>query len=293
MKVVIPAAGLGTRFLPATKSMPKEMLPVLRRPVIQYVVEEAIAAGADDLIIVTGRGKRAVEDHFDRNPDLERQSDHPELHHLEELADRATIHYVRQRSPLGLAHAIACAERHVGREAFGVLLGDSIHDADPPVLAQLATARTRWGDGGSAVDLELVPEELVDHYGIAKGTQLEPGVLRIERLVEKPRPSEAPSRFALTGAYLLSPSIFQAIRETPPGRRGEVELTDALDRLARTETVVGVVTRGTRYDTGTPALWLETNMRFALRDREYRERLLRIVEEESGAPPSKPSAASL
>lgn len=292
MKVVIPAAGLGTRFLPATKSMPKEMLPVLRRPVIQYVVEEAIAAGADDLIIVTGRGKRAVEDHFDRNPDLERQSDHPELHHLEELADRATIHYVRQRSPLGLAHAIACAERHVGREPFGVLLGDSIHEGNPPVLAQLAAARDRWGDGGSAVDLELVPEDLVDHYGIVKGTPLEPGVLRIERLVEKPRPSDAPSRYALTGAYLLSPSIFQAIRETPPGRRGEVELTDALDRLVGRETVVGVVTRGTRYDTGTPALWLETNMRFALRDPEYREGLLRIVGEESRAPTSKRSTPS-
>jgi UTP--glucose-1-phosphate uridylyltransferase len=287
VKVVIPAAGLGTRFLPATKSMPKEMLPVLRRPVIQYVVEEAVAAGADDIIIVTGRGKRAVEDHFDRNPDLERLSDHPELQHLEELADRATLHFVRQRSPLGLAHAIACAERHIGPEPFGVLLGDSIHAGEPPVLAQLASARDRWGEGGSAVDLEIVPEELVEHYGIVRGIPLEPGILRINRLVEKPKPIDAPSRFALTGAYLLSPSIFGAIRETPPGRRGEVELTDALDRLVAREPVVGAVTRGTRFDTGTPPLWLETNVRFALRDPEYRERLIRILRDEGWTPPPR------
>jgi UTP--glucose-1-phosphate uridylyltransferase len=285
MKVVIPAAGLGTRFLPATKSMPKEMLPVLGRPVIQYVVEEAVAAGADDIIIVTGRGKRAVEDHFDRNPDLDGLCSHPELQRLEELSERATIHFVRQRAPLGLAHAIACAERHIGNEPFGVLLGDSIHDGFPPVLAQLSAARDRWGDGGTVVDLELVPEDLVDHYGIVSGLPLDAGILKIDRLVEKPRPAEAPSRFAMTGAYLLSPSIFDAIRDTPLGRRGEVELTDALNRLAGGESVIGAVTTGARYDTGTPGLWFETNVRLGLRDPEYRERLLRVLREEGVSSP--------
>jgi UTP--glucose-1-phosphate uridylyltransferase len=280
VKVVIPAAGLGTRFLPVTKSMPKEMLPVLNRPVIQYVVEEAVAAGGDDILIVTGRGKRAVEDHFDRNPELDARDNHPELLRLEELSRRVTIHFVRQRAPLGLAHAIACTERHIGGEPFGVLLGDSIHASRTPVLRQLAGVRDRWAAGGSVVDLEMVPEELVDHYGIVGGSPLEMGVLRIDRLVEKPQASVAPSRLALTGAYLLSPTIFDAIRETPPGARGEVELTEALDRLAGRETVVGAVTEGTRHDTGTPALWFETNIRFALRDPDYRERLLRILREE-------------
>jgi UTP--glucose-1-phosphate uridylyltransferase len=292
MKVVIPAAGLGTRFLPVTKSMPKEMLPVLNRPVIQYVVEEAVAAGGDDIIIVTGRGKRAVEDHFDLNPELESRASHPELRRLEELSRKVTIHFVRQRVPLGLAHAIACTERHVGGEPFGVLLGDSIHSGRPPVLTQLEIARDRWAPGGSAVDLEIVPEELVDHYGIVRGTPLELGVLRVDKLVEKPRASEAPSRLALTGAYLLSPSIFDAIRATPLGPRGEVELTDALDWLAAREPVVGAVTEGARFDTGTPPLWFETNVRFALRDPDYRDRLLRILREEGIIVPAPESAGS-
>jgi|HubBroStandDraft_1064217.scaffolds.fasta_scaffold11265_2 UTP--glucose-1-phosphate uridylyltransferase len=280
MKVVIPAAGLGTRFLPATKSMPKEMLPVLNRPVIQYVVEQAIAAGATDILIVTGRGKRAVEDHFDRNPDLDGSRTNGELQHLDELTERASIHFVRQHAQLGLANAIACAEEHVGGQSFGVLLGDSIHECDPPVLTQLAAARDRWGVGGSAMDLEIVPASLVDHYGIVQGMPLEPRILRVEHLVEKPTLAEAPSRFAATGAYLLSPSIFDAIRETPPGRRGEVELTEALNRLAKREPVIGSVGQGTRYDTGTPPLWLQTNLRFALRDPEYREPLLRVLREQ-------------
>ncbi len=192
---------------------------------------------------------------------------------------------MRQRSPRGLADAIACAEHHVGGESFGVLLGDSIHECDPPVLTQLESARDRWGEGGSAIDLEFVPEELVDHYGIVQGSPIEPGLLRIQHLVEKPSSATAPSRFAVTGAYFLSPSIFDAIRETPVGRRGEVELTDALDRLASREPIVGVVSQGARYDTGTPLLWLETNLRFALRHPEFREPLLRVLREEGVVTP--------
>ncbi|MGI0151112.1 MAG: UTP--glucose-1-phosphate uridylyltransferase, partial [Thermoplasmata archaeon] len=253
MKVVIPAAGLGTRFLPVTKSMPKEMLPVLHRPVIQYVVEQAVVAGADDIIIVTGRGKRAVEDHFDRNPDLDGCRSNSELRHLDDLMERTAIHFIRQRAPLGLADAILCAETHVGGEPFGVLLGDSIHDCDPPVLSQLVSAANQWTNGGSAIDIEFVPQDRVEHYGIVQGTPVVPGVLRIEHLVEKPTAALAPSRFAITGAYYLSPRIFDANRDTPPGRRGEVELTDALDLLASRDAVVGAVTQGTRFDTGTPA----------------------------------------
>jgi len=266
MKVVIPAAGLGTRFLPATKSMPKEMLPVVGRPVIQYVVEEAIAGGADDILIVTGRSKRALEDHFDHNPDLGAWNSQPALQRLEALSEKATIHFVRQRAPLGLAHAVLCAEQHVGHEPFGVLLGDSIYECDPPVLTQLRAAADRWAPGGSAVALEVVPEDRVDHYGIVGGVHLSPTALRVERLVEKPRPQDAPSRLALTGAYWLSARIFDCIRETPPGRRNEVELTDALQRLADREPVIGVVIDGRRFDTGTPLLWFETNLRFGLRD---------------------------
>jgi UTP--glucose-1-phosphate uridylyltransferase len=290
MKVVNPAAGLGSRFLPQTKSMPKEMLPVLNRPVIQYVVEQAVAAGGDDIIIVTGRGKQSVEDHFASDPELAGQVAHPELKRLESLIRSARIRFIHQRAPLGLAHAISCTEREVGDEPFGVLLGDSIHLSDPPVLKQLATARESWAPDGSAVDLELVAEERVDQYGIVHGTLVGDRRFLIDRLVEKPRAFDAPSRLALTGAYLLSPSIFDAIRETPPGARGEVELTDALDRLARREPMLGAITEGTRFDTGTPPLWFETNVRFALHHPLYRELLLRALREE-GLLPTGPAPA--
>jgi UTP--glucose-1-phosphate uridylyltransferase len=205
----------------------------------------------------------------------------PALQRLEALSEQATIHFVRQRAPLGLAHAVACAEQHVGHEAFGVLLGDSIYECDPPVLRQLRAATALWAPSGSAVALEVVPEDRVDHYGIVGGASLSPTAIRIDRLVEKPRPADAPSRFALTGAYWLSPKIFDCIRETPPGRRKEVELTDALQRLASQEPVIGVVINGKRYDTGTPLLWFETNLRFGLRDPEYRDALDRVLREEA------------
>ncbi|MCI4365232.1 MAG: UTP--glucose-1-phosphate uridylyltransferase [Thermoplasmata archaeon] len=288
MKVVIPAAGLGTRFLPATKSMPKEMLPVVGRPVIQYVVEEAVAGGADDIIIVTGRGKRSLEDHFDHNPDLGAWNSQPALQRLETLIETATIHFVRQRNPLGLAQAVLCAQQHVGQEPFGVLLGDSIYECEPPVLRQLRSAVDRWAPGGSAIALEVVPEDRVDHYGIVGGTQLSPTAIRVQQLVEKPRPQDAPSRLALTGAYWLSPRIFDCIRATPPGRRNEVELTDALQRLADQEPVIGVVIEGRRFDTGTPLLWFETNLRFGLRDPEYRAALERVLGEGPPVGPTSP-----
>jgi UTP--glucose-1-phosphate uridylyltransferase len=267
MKVVIPAAGLGTRFLPATKSMPKEMLPVVDRPVIQYVVEEAVAAGADDIVIVTGRGKRAVEDHFDHNPELNTEEVQSALRGLDALSQKATLFYVRQRHPRGLADAIACAHRHVGDEPFGILLGDTIHDCEPSHFERL-------GGLSSVLAIEEVPDSKVQDYGIVGGVEITPGVFEVERLVEKPALADAPSRYGITGAYYLTPTIFEAIRHTPPGRNKEVQLTDALSRLLKTEKVYGVTFRGIRYDIGDRYLWLRTNFEFALRDPELRARLL-------------------
>jgi UTP--glucose-1-phosphate uridylyltransferase len=288
VKVVIPAAGLGTRFLPATKSMPKEMLPVVNQPVIQYVVAEAVAAGADDIILITGRGKRAIEDHFDHNPELGIAGDSASLRSLDQLTQQAVLHFVRQRHPLGLADAILCAERHVGNEPFGVLLGDSIHECEPPILSQLRAVSKAHGDA-SVVGLELVPESRVSHYGIVGGTEVAPGILRLNRLVEKPRVTEAPSSLAITGAYFLRPSIFRTIRSTPPGRNGEIQLTDALNRLVQDEEVYGLVFAGRRFDTGTPILWLEANLRYALRIPEFKEMVERVVEE-GRAPGSEPKS---
>ncbi|MGI0132391.1 MAG: UTP--glucose-1-phosphate uridylyltransferase, partial [Thermoplasmata archaeon] len=262
-KVVIPAAGLGTRFLPATKSMPKEMLPVLRQPVIQYVVEEAISAGANDLTIVTGLLKRAIEDHFDHNPELGPANLRPEVRELDELADRVAFHFVRQRAPMGLGHALGRAERHIDGEPFGVLLGDSIHSCRTPLLSQLHRVFQEMGGRASVIGLEEVERDRVHDYGIVGGPMVSPGVIDIREFVEKPDPAAAPSRLAITGAYYLTPTIFEVLRATRPDRKGEVQLTDALSILLAREKVYGLVFEGRRYDTGTPALWLETNLRFA------------------------------
>ena len=279
MKVVIPAAGQGTRFLPATKSMPKEMLPVLDRPVIQYVVEEAVASGADDITIITGRGKRALEDHFDHNPELAKYNDLPAMRGLEHLAERATIHFVRQRSPRGLADAVACAAKHVGNEPFGVLLGDTINLCEPPLLRQLWDRFEELGSRSSVLAVETVPDSKVSDYGIIAGPQIRPGVFEVKQLVEKPTLAKAPSRLGITGAYVLTPAVFEAIRSTPPGRNDEVQLTDALDLLRKGEKVYAVTFQGVRYDIGDRFLWLRTNMEFALRDPELRDRLRPYLKE--------------
>ncbi len=271
MKVVIPAAGLGTRFLPATKSQPKEMLPMVDRPIIQYVVEEAVASGADDILIVTGRGKRALEDHFDLSPELAKWSDRPELRDLETLSHKARIHFVRQREPKGLANAIECARHHTGTEPFGVLLGDTINVCEPPLLRQLWT----WFERRKApiLAVEPVPDEKVGDYGIVAGPEVEPGLYRCERLVEKPALSSAPGRLGITGAYVLTPDIYTIIDHTPPGINGEVQLTDALQRMANEHAVYAATFTGTRYDIGDRYLWLRTNIEFALRDPVIGERL--------------------
>jgi len=276
VKVVIPAAGLGTRFLPATKSQPKEMLPVVDRPVIQYGVEEAVASGADDILIVTGRGKRSIEDHFDNSPELVKWSNSPELLRLEELSRKARIHFVRQREPKGLADAVACARHSTGSEPFGVLLGDTIHVCEPPLLAQLwARFEQRKAP---IVAVEKVPDTKVGSYGIIGGPEVAPGLYRCDRLVEKPSLESAPSRLAITGAYILTAEIYDAIDRTEPGFNGEVQLTDALQLLARESPVYATTFSGTRYDIGDRFLWMKANLEFAMRAPELRARLRPLLE---------------
>ncbi|MER6118816.1 UTP--glucose-1-phosphate uridylyltransferase GalU [Streptomyces sp. NPDC001743] len=269
-KAVIPAAGLGTRFLPATKATPKEMLPVVDKPAIQYVVEEAAAAGLNDVLMITGRNKRALEDHFDRNYELEsaltRKGDDERLVRVQESSDLATMHYVRQGDPKGLGHAVLCAEPHVGAEPFAVLLGDDLIDPRDPLLARMTEIQER--EGGSVVALMEVAPEQIHLYGCAAVESTPDGdVVRVTGLVEKPEPGDAPSNLAVIGRYVLDPAVFGVLRDTEPGRGGEIQLTDALQQLAADEKlggpVHGVVFRGRRYDTGDRGDYLRAIVRLA------------------------------
>ncbi|MGW1199209.1 UTP--glucose-1-phosphate uridylyltransferase GalU [Streptomyces sp. NPDC002536] len=269
-KAVIPAAGLGTRFLPATKATPKEMLPVVDKPAIQYVVEEAVAAGLSDVLMVTGRNKRPLEDHFDRNYELEealrRKGDESRLARVQESSDLATMHYVRQGDPRGLGHAVLCAAPHVGDEPFAVLLGDDLIDSRDPLLSRMVEIQARHG--GSVIALMEVDPGQVHLYGCAavKPTDTE-DVVEVTGLVEKPDAAEAPSNYAVIGRYVLDPAVFDVLRETPPGRGGEIQLTDALQVLAaepgRGGPVHGVVFTGRRYDTGDRGDYLRAIVRLA------------------------------
>lgn len=264
---VIPAAGLGTRFLPATKATPKEMLPVVDKPAIQYVVEEAVAAGLDDVLFVTGRSKRPLEDHFDRNLELEAalesKGDDARLRSVTESNDLARIHYVRQGDALGLGHAVLMAEQHVGDNPFAVLLGDDLIDPRDAVLERMIAVRERLG--GSVLCLMEVPRDQISLYGCAAVTAAdEAGVVRVTDLVEKPDPAAAPSSLAVIGRYVLDPEVFSVLARTPPGRGGEIQLTDALRELALSGRVHGVLFSGRRYDTGDRLSYLQAVIRLAL-----------------------------
>ena len=264
-KAVIPAAGLGTRFLPATKATPKEMLPVVDKPAIQYVVEEAVAAGLCDVLFVTGRSKRPLEDHFDHNTELEQvlreKGDQARLDLVTASSDLARIHYVRQGNPLGLGHAVLVAESFVGDEPFVVLLGDDLIDPRDPILERMIEVREEFG--GSVLCLMEVPRESISLYGCAAVTPTSaPDVLEVESLVEKPSVEDAPSSFAIIGRYLLDPAVFEILRVTKPGKGGEIQLTDALQVLAQLTAdagggVRGVVFNGRRYDTGDRLSYLQ------------------------------------
>jgi UTP--glucose-1-phosphate uridylyltransferase len=277
-KAVIPAAGLGTRFLPATKATPKEMLPVVDKPAIQYVVEEAVSAGLDDVLMITGRNKRPLEDHFDRNYELEsalqKKGDAKRLAKVQESSDLATMHYVRQGDPKGLGHAVLCAAPHVGHEPFAVLLGDDLIDARDPLLKRMVEVQEQCG--GSVIALMEVAPEQIHLYGCAAVEPTEDSdVVQVTGLVEKPDAADAPSNYAVIGRYVLDPHIFDILRRTEPGRGGEIQLTDALQQLAGTYTsatgvaekaggpVHGVVFKGRRYDTGDRGDYLRAIVRLA------------------------------
>lgn len=272
-KAVIPAAGLGTRFLPATKAQPKEMLPIVDKPTIQYIIEEAIASGIEDVLIITGRNKRSIEDHFDKSVELElslaRSGKEDLLHLVEDIANMTNIHYIRQKEPLGLGHAVYCARTFVCDEPFAVMLGDDIVAGETPCLKQLMDV---YNDlGGSVIGVQDVMDEDVSRYGIVKGTMVSPGICRVETMVEKPSLADAPSRSAIMGRYVISPSIFSILERTQPGKGGEVQLTDALVTLAHKEPVFSYNFKGTRYDVGNKLGYLQANIEFGLSVQEIRD----------------------
>ena len=261
-KAVIPAAGLGTRFLPATKAQPKEMLPVVDKPVIQYVVEEAIASGIKEILIITGKGKRAIEDHFGKS-DMENEF----LDELDEMMSGVNLFYTRQREPRGLGDAVYHARSFVGEEAFALLLGDTI--TIPGCTEELIKKYEEFKTAIIAV--EEVPKEKLSSYGIIKGKEVEGDIHLVEDLVEKPSPEEAPSNLGILGRYILTPAIFDAIKMTPPGKGNEIQLTDAL-RLVR-EKIYAYVYRGRRYDIGNKLDWLKSNIELSLADERFKDAL--------------------
>jgi UTP--glucose-1-phosphate uridylyltransferase len=278
-KAVIPAAGLGTRFLPVTKSMPKEMLPIIDKPVIQYVVEEAIDAGIDDIIIITGRGKRAIEDYFDAAPELEMRLSHQHkeetLSRMKKITDFPGIHYIRQKEPRGLGDAILKAEKHIGNEPFAVLLGDDIIANSYSCTGQLMSIFTRFN--ASVISIEPVPAEKVSNYGIIKGSAIEPDLFVIEDIIEKPTTSMAPSNLGAVGRYIFVPEIFECLKNTPPGVGNEIQLTDAIRLLLREHPVYGYKFKGKRYDTGDKLGYIETIIDFALHDPQLQENLKKFL----------------
>lgn len=281
MKAVIPAAGLGTRFLPYTKAQPKEMLPVLDKPAIQYVVEEAVESGCREILIVTGRGKRAIEDHFDRNVELEdylrRQDKLKELEQMLRVGNLANIMYVRQKEPLGLGHAVSCAEQYVGKEPFAVLLGDDICiDRDPCTKQLIKVFEKR---NATVLAVQEVPRSKVSSYGIVTGSKIGKNLYRVEDIVEKPSPDRVKSNLATIGRYVFVPGIFERLKTAKPGVGGEIQLTDAIRSLLKGEEVLAVHFKGRRYDIGDKLSWLSANIELAAERPELREALAAVLKD--------------
>jgi len=278
-KAVITAAGWGTRFLPVTKSQPKEMLPLLNKPLIQYSVEEAVACGAELVIIVTSIGKKPMEDYFDRAFELEhalsRQGKTELAEEIRRLSELADICYVRQKEQLGLGHAVLTTKRVVGDNPFLLLLPDDIFEQREKVLQQMVDVHDRYD--GSVISIKEVHQEDVHRYGIIKSREVETRVHEVQDLVEKPNPSEAPSRLAIMGRYVITPDIFAALENTPPGRNQEIQITDALRHLAKEGHLRGLEFEGERYDAGTLEGWLETNVALALKDPEIGPKLKKFI----------------
>lgn len=267
-KAIFPAAGLGTRFLPATKASPKEMLPLVDKPMIQYVVEEAVASGIEHIIMITGRGKRAIEDHFDKNVELEfyleAKGKTRALHTIEEISNLVNFTYVRQKEPLGLGHAVLCAKDLIGDEPFAVLLGDDIIDAQVPALQQMLQVHNRYH--ASVLALQKVPDDQIHLYGVIEGEPEQDGIYRVRRMVEKPPKGKAPSNLAIIGRYILTPRVFEFLEMQEKGTGGEIQLTNALQKLAEVEPVYGYIFQGKRYDAGSKIGFLEATVELGLKN---------------------------
>ncbi len=289
-KAIIPAAGLGTRFLPATKAQPKEMLPIVDKPTLQYIIEEAVNSGIEEILIITGRNKSSIENHFDKSVELELELEtkgkEDLLKQVQEISNMVNIHYIRQKEPRGLGHAIYCAKSFIGDEPFAVLLGDDIVDVDgdPPCLKQMLEMYSRYKM--SILGVQEVPVADVNKYGIVKGHRIEDRVYEVKDLVEKPSVEEAPSNVAILGRYIINPQIFGILEHTKPGKGGEIQLTDALKELAVMESMYAYNFKGKRYDVGDKQGFLEATVEFALKREDLRgeflEYLVRVVEKEAG-----------
>lgn len=271
-KAIIPAAGLGTRFLPATKAQPKEMLPIVDKPTIQYIIEEAVASGIEDILIITGRGKRAIEDHFDRSLELEEElrKKHKEdlLAQVLDISNLVNIHYIRQKEPKGLGHAIHCAKSFIGNEPFAVLLGDDIVDASTPCLKQMIDVYDEYRT--TILGVQRVDPEEVNKYGIVDGKNIDDRIYKVKDLVEKPDTDKAPSNLAILGRYIISPAIFHYLENAKPGKNEEIQLTDSLCQLARKEAMYAYDFVGRRYDVGNKMGFLEATIEFALKREDLR-----------------------
>ncbi|QHT61911.1 UTP--glucose-1-phosphate uridylyltransferase GalU [Paenibacillus lycopersici] len=282
-KAIIPAAGLGTRFLPATKAQPKEMLPIVDKPTIQYIIEEAIASGIEDILVISGRGKRAIEDHFDKSFELEEtlqsKGKSKELEQIRAISDLANIHYIRQKEPKGLGHAIWCARSFVGNEPFAVLLGDDIVQSEQPCLSQLIRVFERYSS--SVVGVQRVSDEDVSKYGIIapRGSSIEPSVFFLDTLVEKPSRKAAPSNYAIMGRYVLTPDIFDILEHQAPGAGGEIQLTDAIKKLNDLKNVLAYQFEGVRYDVGDKFGFIRATLDFALQREDLQADMLAYIQQ--------------
>ncbi|MFD3155988.1 UTP--glucose-1-phosphate uridylyltransferase GalU [Haloimpatiens sp. FM7330] len=271
-KSIIPAAGLGTRFLPATKAQPKEMLPIVDKPTIQYIIEEAVNSGIEEILIITGRNKRAIEDHFDKSVELENELEKKGKEELlkmvKDISSMVQIYYVRQKEPKGLGHAISCARTFVGDEPFAVMLGDDVVDSKVPCLKQLMDCFSEYRT--TILGVQKVPHNDVCKYGIVDGVHIENGVHKVKNMVEKPKIDEAPSDVAILGRYIITPAIFDILDNTKPGKGGEIQLTDALKKLLNKEAIYAYEFEGRRYDVGDKLGFLQATVEFALKKEELK-----------------------
>lgn len=274
-KAIIPAAGLGTRFLPATKAQPKEMLPIVDKPTIQYIIEEAVASGIEDIIVVTGRNKRSIEDHFDRSIELEleleRSGKSEMLQMVREISEMANLHYIRQKEPRGLGHAILAASHFIGDEPFAVLLGDDVVISQKPCLGQMMEVYNEYQT--SILGVQTVAHDQVNKYGIIDGHMVDERIFKVDDMVEKPDQDEAPTDVAVLGRYIITPQIFPLLETQDAGKGGEIQLTDALRRLAKEQPVYAYDFKGHRYDVGTKNGFIQANIEFALRDAALKDEM--------------------